>query len=130
MSIIALDNFQVDLLIQLQLINPSVSIPIDKKTKSDSKEISKEISKKNIISPVKELQKNIIVSLKKNHPELILPEQTFLLSLENNLLSQLFQDNNCSQILVSGKNKGNECSKKSKKNSLCTMHYKKSLLNV
>jgi hypothetical protein len=31
----------------------------------------------------------------------------------------------CSQILVSGKNKGGRCSKKSTARSLCTMHNKK-----
>jgi hypothetical protein len=128
MSIIdsCLEDFYVDLMSQLQLINPSVSIPIvETKEVKDSGEIS--ISKKDIISPIKELQNNIIVKLQENHPNLILPDPEFLVSLGNNILLKLFPINNCIQILVSGKNKGKECSKKSKINSLCTMHHKKFL---
>jgi hypothetical protein len=130
---IALEDFHIDLVSQLQLINPSISIPIIKETKEETDVKSlhgkPSLSKNEIISPIKELQNNIIVSLQENYPNLIVPDQTFLLSLENKLILKLFPNpnNNCSQILVSGKNKGRECSKKAKINSLCSMHNKKFL---
>jgi hypothetical protein len=85
------------------------------------------LSKNDITSPIKELQNNIIVSLQENYPNLILPDKTFLLLLENKLILKLYPVDNCSHILVSGKNKGSKCSKKAKTNSLCTMHHKKFL---
>jgi hypothetical protein len=127
----SLEDFHIDLMSQLQLINPSISIPIIKETKDEADVNSlpgkPSLSKNEIIGPIKELQNNIIVSLQENYPNLIVPDQTFLLSLENKLILKLFPDNNCSHILVSGKNKGGECSKKAKTNSLCSMHHKKFL---
>jgi hypothetical protein len=120
---IALEDFHIDLVSQLQLINPSISIPIIKETKDVYLHGKPSLSKNEIISPIKELQNNIIVSLQENYPNLIVPDQTFLLSLENKLILKLFPNNNCSHILLSGKNKGRECSKKAKINSLCTMHF-------
>ena len=45
--------------------------------------------------------------------------------LRSRTITPVSDDDRCSQTLVSGKNKGGQCSKKSTVGSLCTMHHKK-----
>ena len=40
-------------------------------------------------------------------------------------ITPITDDNKCSSVLVSGKNKGSRCSKKASNSGLCTMHHKK-----
>jgi hypothetical protein len=50
---------------------------------------------------------------------------TIGLSTRSRTITPVPEEQRCSQILVSGKNKGGRCSKKSTVRSLCTMHNKK-----
>jgi hypothetical protein len=51
--------------------------------------------------------------------------ETIGLSTRTRTITPVPEEKRCSQILVSGKNKGGRCSKKSTVGSLCTMHNKK-----
>jgi hypothetical protein len=121
-----LEDFHADLVSQLKIMNPTMLIPDFVKSDKYEERLDSSITKKDLEIPLKQLKTNIIIKLKENFPDLILPDPLFS---KKELLSKFFPINNCKQILIAGKNKGNECSKKAQTNSLCTMHHKKSLIS-
>jgi hypothetical protein len=54
------------------------------------------------------------------NPTLTVPKST-----RTRTITPVSEDEKCTTVLVSGKNKGGRCSKKATNGSLCTMHHKK-----
>jgi hypothetical protein len=138
-----LNTFHTDLVSQLQLLNPGLCIPdapdaitgpigINDERLQESELSLSDIKPKAIETCIENLQSNIISNIHEKFPDIILPDD--LSDLGTNLLNSIMglrqQTPNgitCSQILISGKNKGNACSNKVKTDSLCYIHYKKHL---